>query len=195
MELNSTTQVRLLDASLHTDVTRYLELLAGTRNQGLRHLTLQDNGSGARELHGWLHQRSPHLEVHLHRILFYRTQILARPPRSRPRPCKAGPSLTTPPAQTGSTCSSPSSLARRRALSSRSRFPTTRAVRRSASLQEAQLTPADARRAAKTLTASSTGTANGNDERNRLRNGLRHRRRLWQCWQLSEEACAKLVGA
>ena len=51
MELTSTTQVRLLDSSLHSDVTRYLELLASTRNQGLRHLTLQDNGSGARELH------------------------------------------------------------------------------------------------------------------------------------------------
>jgi hypothetical protein len=51
MELTSTTEVRLLDASLHTDVTRYLQLLASTRNQGLRHLTLQDNGSGPRELH------------------------------------------------------------------------------------------------------------------------------------------------
>src|ERR1035441_5097783 len=51
LELTSATQVRLLDADLHTDVTRYLQLLAGTRNQGLRHLTLQDNGTGARELH------------------------------------------------------------------------------------------------------------------------------------------------
>ena len=45
------TSVTLLDADLHRDVTRYLELLASTRNQGLRHLTLQDNGTGARELH------------------------------------------------------------------------------------------------------------------------------------------------
>jgi hypothetical protein len=51
LELTSTTEVRLLDADLHTDVTRYLQLLASTRNQGLRHLTLQDNGTGARELH------------------------------------------------------------------------------------------------------------------------------------------------
>ena len=55
LELTSATQVRLLDADLHTDVTRYLQLLAGTRNQGLRHLTLQDNapanGTGVRELH------------------------------------------------------------------------------------------------------------------------------------------------
>jgi hypothetical protein len=51
IELTPTTEVRVLDAGLHTDVTRYLELLASTRNQGLRHLTLQDNGSGARELH------------------------------------------------------------------------------------------------------------------------------------------------
>ena len=51
LELTSTTEVRLLDTDLHTDVTRYLQLLASTRNQGLRHLTLQDNGTGARELH------------------------------------------------------------------------------------------------------------------------------------------------
>ncbi|MGA1981639.1 MAG: DUF4139 domain-containing protein [Acidobacteriaceae bacterium] len=55
LELTPATEVRLLDADLHTDVTRYLQLLASTRNQGLRHLTLQDNapanGAGARELH------------------------------------------------------------------------------------------------------------------------------------------------
>jgi hypothetical protein len=51
LELTSATEVRLLDTDLHTDVTRYLQLLASTRNQGLRHLTLQDNGTGARELH------------------------------------------------------------------------------------------------------------------------------------------------
>ncbi len=50
MELTSITSVRLLDSSLHSDVTRYLELLASTRNQGLRHLTLQDNGTGSRDL-------------------------------------------------------------------------------------------------------------------------------------------------
>ncbi len=50
IELTSTTEVRLLDSDLHTDVTRYLQLLASTRNQGLRHLTLQDNGTGARDL-------------------------------------------------------------------------------------------------------------------------------------------------
>jgi hypothetical protein len=51
LELTPATEVRLLDADLHTDVTRYLQLLASTRNQGLRHLTLQDNGTGTRELH------------------------------------------------------------------------------------------------------------------------------------------------
>jgi hypothetical protein len=51
IELTSATQVRLLDADLHQDVTRYLQLLASTRNQGLRHLTLQDNGTGTRDLH------------------------------------------------------------------------------------------------------------------------------------------------
>ena len=51
IELTPATSVRLLDSDLHTDVSRYLQLLASTRNQGLRHLTLEDNGTGARELH------------------------------------------------------------------------------------------------------------------------------------------------
>jgi hypothetical protein len=51
VELTPATEVHLLDAALNQDVTRYLQLLAGTRNQGLRHLTLQDNGTGTRELH------------------------------------------------------------------------------------------------------------------------------------------------
>jgi hypothetical protein len=55
LELTPATSVRLLDSDLHADVTRYLQLLASTRNQSLRHLTLQDNapatGNGARELH------------------------------------------------------------------------------------------------------------------------------------------------
>ncbi len=50
MELTAGTSVTLLDTALHTDVTRYLELLASTRNQGLRHLTLLDRGTGARDL-------------------------------------------------------------------------------------------------------------------------------------------------
>ena len=50
LELTATTSVTLLDTALHTDVTRYLELLASTRNQGLRHLTLLDRGTGIRDL-------------------------------------------------------------------------------------------------------------------------------------------------
>jgi hypothetical protein len=50
VELTPAVSVTLLDTALHTDVTRYLELLASTRNQGLRHLTLLDRGTGAREL-------------------------------------------------------------------------------------------------------------------------------------------------
>jgi hypothetical protein len=51
LELTSTTSVRLLDTKLHTDVNAYLQLLDSTRNQGLRHLTLTDRGTGTRELH------------------------------------------------------------------------------------------------------------------------------------------------
>jgi len=50
LELNSASSVRLLDTDLHQDVTRYLQLVAGNRSQGLRHLTLDDRGTGAREL-------------------------------------------------------------------------------------------------------------------------------------------------
>ena len=50
VELTTATSVTLLDTDLHQDVTRYLQLLASTRNQGLRHLTIEDNGTGTREL-------------------------------------------------------------------------------------------------------------------------------------------------
>jgi len=50
VELTPATEVRLLDADLRKDLARYLELLASTHNQGLRHLTIQDNGTGSREL-------------------------------------------------------------------------------------------------------------------------------------------------
>jgi hypothetical protein len=51
LELTPATSVQLLDTTLHTDVNRYLQLLDSTRSQGLRHLTIQDNGAGPRELH------------------------------------------------------------------------------------------------------------------------------------------------
>lgn len=50
VELTPATSVRLLDASLHNDVTRYLQLIDANRSQGLRHLTLADRGTGTREL-------------------------------------------------------------------------------------------------------------------------------------------------
>jgi hypothetical protein len=43
-ELTPATSVRLLDASLNNDVTRYLQLIDANRSQGLRHLTLEDRG-------------------------------------------------------------------------------------------------------------------------------------------------------
>ena len=55
LSLTPTTSVKLLDTDLHRDVARYLQLLASTRNAGLRHLTLTDNapvggGGGSRDL-------------------------------------------------------------------------------------------------------------------------------------------------
>jgi hypothetical protein len=42
--------VDLLDTAAHTDLTQYLQLLDGNRNQGFRRLTIDDNGTGTREL-------------------------------------------------------------------------------------------------------------------------------------------------
>jgi hypothetical protein len=45
-----TLSVHLLDATSHTDLNQYLQLLDSTRSHGLRHLTLDDHGTGTREL-------------------------------------------------------------------------------------------------------------------------------------------------
>ncbi len=50
VEVTSAISIHLLDTPLHTDVTRYLKLLDANRGQGLRHLTLTDNGTSSREL-------------------------------------------------------------------------------------------------------------------------------------------------
>lgn len=50
LELNGQTSVRLLDTGLHGDVDRYLQILSDRRKDGLRHLSLTDNGTGTREL-------------------------------------------------------------------------------------------------------------------------------------------------
>jgi hypothetical protein len=50
-QLTPSLSVRLLDTAAHTDLTQYLQVLDSNRNTALRHLTLQDNGTGARELH------------------------------------------------------------------------------------------------------------------------------------------------
>jgi hypothetical protein len=50
VELTAATSVRLLDTSLHSDVSRYLQVIDENRSQGLRHLTLSDRGNGTREL-------------------------------------------------------------------------------------------------------------------------------------------------
>ena len=50
VELTGKTGVRLLDPGLHADVNRYLQILGDNHREGLRHLTLTDSGTGAREL-------------------------------------------------------------------------------------------------------------------------------------------------
>ncbi len=50
LELTSATTVRLLDTTLRGDLNTYLELLDRNRTEGVRHLTLTDRGTGARDL-------------------------------------------------------------------------------------------------------------------------------------------------
>jgi len=50
IELTPATSVRLLDTVLRGDLNTYLELLDRNRTEGVRHLTLTDRGTGARDL-------------------------------------------------------------------------------------------------------------------------------------------------
>ena len=94
-ELTSTVTVTLLDTTLHTDVTRYLELLASTRNQGLRHLTLLDRGTGPRDLRVSYISEVP-VWKSTYRILFTNPRS---PDNNRP----GAPSHTVPSSEVGGT--------------------------------------------------------------------------------------------
>jgi len=78
VELTGNVSVTLLDTTLHTDVTRYLELLASTRNQGLRHLTLLDRGTGNRDLRVSYISEVP-VWKSTYRILFTDSKLAATP--------------------------------------------------------------------------------------------------------------------
>jgi hypothetical protein len=49
-ELTGTTSVRIIDGGLRRDLDEYLSLLASTQSQQVRHLTLQAQGTGARDI-------------------------------------------------------------------------------------------------------------------------------------------------
>jgi hypothetical protein len=49
-ELTPSLSVRVLDSKLQHEMDRYLDLLASTRNQQMRHLTLEAHGTGARDI-------------------------------------------------------------------------------------------------------------------------------------------------
>jgi hypothetical protein len=49
-ELGPSASVRVLDGDLRRDLNDYLQLLAGAQNQHIRHLTLQAQGTGSREI-------------------------------------------------------------------------------------------------------------------------------------------------
>jgi hypothetical protein len=50
IELTPSVSVRVLDSKLQHEMGRYLDLLASTRNQQMRHLTLEAQGTGARDI-------------------------------------------------------------------------------------------------------------------------------------------------
>ena len=50
IELAPSVSVRVLDSKLQREMDRYLDLLASTRNQQMRHLTLEAQGTGARDI-------------------------------------------------------------------------------------------------------------------------------------------------
>lgn len=50
VELSPSVSVRVLDGKLQQEMDRYLDLLAGSRNQQMRHLTLEAQGTGARDI-------------------------------------------------------------------------------------------------------------------------------------------------
>ena len=50
LPISSKVSVRVLDPVLHGDVNHYLQILADNHQQGLRHLTLADNGTGTRDV-------------------------------------------------------------------------------------------------------------------------------------------------
>ena len=50
IELTPSVSVRVLDSKLQHEMDRYLDLLASTRNQQMRHLTLEAHGTGARDI-------------------------------------------------------------------------------------------------------------------------------------------------
>jgi len=50
VELTPSVSVRVLDSKLQHEMDRYLDLLANTRNQQMRHLTLEAQGTGSRDI-------------------------------------------------------------------------------------------------------------------------------------------------
>ncbi len=104
LELTPAVSVTLLDTALHTDVTRYLELLASTRNAGLRHLTLEDRGTGPRDLRVSYISEVP-VWKSTYRILItdapsYSIKCGATEPGQQNHPCTQPPSPSGTPSQT-----------------------------------------------------------------------------------------------
>lgn len=89
VELTPSTTVRLTENALHTDLSRYLQLIDANRSQGLRHLTLDDRGSGTRELRVSYISEVP-IWKSTYRILFTDPASNPGAPSSRPQGAKVG---------------------------------------------------------------------------------------------------------
>ena len=128
-EVGGTTSVRILDGGLRRDLDEYLALLASTQSQQVRHLTLEAQGTGTRDLRVSYISEVP-VWKSTYRIVFPESKSGEQHRGRRPRSCRDGRWSTTPSARTGSTCSFRWSRALRRALSSRFRSRFTRSGRK-----------------------------------------------------------------
>ena len=129
-EVGGTTSVRVLDGGLRRDLDEYLALLASTQSQQVRHLTLQAQGTGTRDLRvSYISEVPVWKSTYQHCFPGEHNPGGQRRDRRRPS-CRDGRWSTTRWARTGTTCSFRWSPALRKALSSRFRSRFTRSGRK-----------------------------------------------------------------
>ena len=119
-DLTPATSVRVTEKDVNEEVGKYLGLVASTRDQDVRRMTISTGRRRRAHSPGQLHQRSAGVEEHVpHRDSRTRASLC----------CRDGPSSTTPSGKTGRMWNCRWSRARRSRLCRNSRSPITRDVR------------------------------------------------------------------